>query len=191
LLLLWTLWFSLRSAHEQMETYKRRTSALDDYERQIRLLRDEVSYLSEEKAVLQERYTLTRTNTNPECSHTDTTDASSCFCFHLSGWWEVALRAPCPGSAARPALWGASRPPEPSSLTPLATRASYRALVTCTPWSAWRPSLCFDATLLTWRWSRKSSSLLSWYDCSYCSVACLFFGAEVFGDSSVGLRRSV
>ncbi|KAM4549134.1 mitochondria-eating protein [Odontesthes bonariensis] len=50
----------LRSAHEQMETYKRRTNALDDYERQIRLLRDEVSYLSAEKAVLQERLVRSR-----------------------------------------------------------------------------------------------------------------------------------
>ncbi|XP_072244833.1 mitochondria-eating protein [Leuresthes tenuis] len=50
----------LRSAHEQMETYKRRTSALDDYERQIRLLREEVSYLSAEKATLQERLVRSR-----------------------------------------------------------------------------------------------------------------------------------
>lgn len=39
-----------------MEIYKRKLDALDDYERQIRLLRDEVSYLSTEKAMLQERY---------------------------------------------------------------------------------------------------------------------------------------
>lgn len=51
------LCFSLRSAHEQVDIYKRKLEALDDYERQIRLLRDEVSYLSTEKAMLQARYT--------------------------------------------------------------------------------------------------------------------------------------
>lgn len=39
-----------------MEIYKRKLDALEDNERQIRLLRDEVSYLSTEKAMLQERY---------------------------------------------------------------------------------------------------------------------------------------
>lgn len=49
--------FSLRSANEQLEIYKRKLDALDDYERQICLLREEVSFLSTEKAMLQERYT--------------------------------------------------------------------------------------------------------------------------------------
>lgn len=47
---------SLRSAHEQEEIYKKKLDALDDNEHQIRLLRDEVSYLNTEKAMLQERY---------------------------------------------------------------------------------------------------------------------------------------
>lgn len=58
LLLCWCelcLCFSLRSAHDQVEIYKRKLGAVDDYERQIRLLRDEVSYVSTEKAMLQER----------------------------------------------------------------------------------------------------------------------------------------
>ncbi|XP_028260155.1 mitochondria-eating protein [Parambassis ranga] len=50
----------LRSAHEQVEIYKRKLDAVDDYERQIRLLRDEVSYLSAEKAMLQERLVRSR-----------------------------------------------------------------------------------------------------------------------------------
>ncbi|XP_070688957.1 mitochondria-eating protein [Pempheris klunzingeri] len=50
----------LRSSHEQVEIYKRKLDALDDYERQIRLLRDEVAYLSTEKAVLQERLARSR-----------------------------------------------------------------------------------------------------------------------------------
>lgn len=84
-----------------------------------------------------------------------------------AGWWEVVLRAPCPASAALPAPNGVSPPPELSSQTPPATHASYHASVTCTLWSAWRPRPYFDVTSLTWRWSRKSSSLLSWYDCDY------------------------
>lgn len=48
--------------------------ALDDYERQIRLLRDEVSYLSTEKAMLQERYTCTHhTHANAAYSRTGAT----------------------------------------------------------------------------------------------------------------------
>lgn len=47
----------MRLANEQLEIYKRKLDTLDDYERQIRLLREEVSCLSTEKAVLQERYT--------------------------------------------------------------------------------------------------------------------------------------
>ncbi|XP_037624787.1 mitochondria-eating protein isoform X1 [Sebastes umbrosus] len=50
----------LRSAHEEVEIYKRKLEALDDYERQIRLLKDEVSYLSTEKALLQERLVQSR-----------------------------------------------------------------------------------------------------------------------------------
>uniref|UniRef100_A0A665TH59 Mitochondria-eating protein n=1 Tax=Echeneis naucrates TaxID=173247 RepID=A0A665TH59_ECHNA len=45
----------LRSAQEKVEIYKRKLDALDDYEHQIRLLRNEVSYLSTEKAMLHER----------------------------------------------------------------------------------------------------------------------------------------
>lgn len=50
----------LRSAHEELEIYRRKLNTLDDYERQIRLLRDEVSYLSTEKALLQERLVRSR-----------------------------------------------------------------------------------------------------------------------------------
>ncbi|XP_069555369.1 mitochondria-eating protein [Brachyistius frenatus] len=50
----------LRSAHEQVEIYQRNLNALHDYERQIRLLRDEVSYLSTEKAMLKERLVRSR-----------------------------------------------------------------------------------------------------------------------------------
>lgn len=56
------LCFSLRSARDQVEIYKRKLDALDDYERQIRLLRDEVSYLSTEKALLQDRYSCRTTD---------------------------------------------------------------------------------------------------------------------------------
>ncbi|KAF0042424.1 hypothetical protein F2P81_005956 [Scophthalmus maximus] len=52
----------LRSAHEQVEIYKRKLESLGDYERQIRLLRDEVSILSTEKAMLQERAQLTNSS---------------------------------------------------------------------------------------------------------------------------------
>lgn len=55
---------SLRSAHEELEIYRRKLNTLDDYERQIRLLRDEVSYLSTEKALLQERCFNFAQNTN-------------------------------------------------------------------------------------------------------------------------------
>lgn len=51
--------FSLRAAHEQLEAYKRKLNAVDDYEHQVRLLREEVSYLSTEKAMLKERYSCT------------------------------------------------------------------------------------------------------------------------------------
>ncbi|XP_034530424.1 mitochondria-eating protein [Notolabrus celidotus] len=50
----------LRSAHEQLDIYKRKMEGLDDYERRIRLLREEVSYLSTEKAMLQDRLVRSR-----------------------------------------------------------------------------------------------------------------------------------
>lgn len=45
----------LRVAQDQLDLYKRKLDVLDDYERQVRILRDEVSFLSAEKTVLQER----------------------------------------------------------------------------------------------------------------------------------------
>ncbi|XP_024114898.1 mitochondria-eating protein [Oryzias melastigma] len=45
----------LQSAQEQVEVYKRRLHVPDDYERQIRLLREELLHLNAEKAVLQDR----------------------------------------------------------------------------------------------------------------------------------------
>lgn len=54
-LLLWSLCCSLQTAHEKLEIYKRKLNTLNDYEQEIRLLRDEVSYLGTEKAMLQER----------------------------------------------------------------------------------------------------------------------------------------
>ncbi|XP_026160972.1 mitochondria-eating protein [Mastacembelus armatus] len=50
----------LRSAHEEVEIYKRKLEDIDDYERQIHLLKDEVSYLSAEKAMLRERLVRSR-----------------------------------------------------------------------------------------------------------------------------------
>ena len=47
--------YSLRSAHEQLDIYRKRLDALSDYERQIRLLREEVSFLNAEKVTLQEK----------------------------------------------------------------------------------------------------------------------------------------
>ncbi|CAL9695763.1 unnamed protein product [Knipowitschia caucasica] len=41
----------LRVARDELEIYKRKLSTIDDYERQIRLLRDEVSYLTTEKTM--------------------------------------------------------------------------------------------------------------------------------------------
>lgn len=49
------LCFSLRLAHEQLDIYKRKVDTIEDYERQVALLREEVTYLSEEKAMLQQR----------------------------------------------------------------------------------------------------------------------------------------
>uniref|UniRef100_A0A8C2ZJ38 Mitochondria-eating protein n=1 Tax=Cyclopterus lumpus TaxID=8103 RepID=A0A8C2ZJ38_CYCLU len=54
----------LRSAHEQLDVYRRKMKNADDDERQIQLLRDEVSYLSTEKTQLQERWA-TRSSTPP------------------------------------------------------------------------------------------------------------------------------
>lgn len=76
------LCFSLRSAHEQLEIYKRKLDTLDDYERQIRLLRDEVSYLSTEKAMLQERYT-TYTHTDTTAQNNVSNDDVALVCFSL------------------------------------------------------------------------------------------------------------
>lgn len=86
------LCFSLRSAHEQLEIYKRKLDALDDYERQIRLLRDEVSYLSTEKAMLQERYT-TYTHTDPTTQNNFSNDDVVLVCFSLR---LVRSRSPSP-----------------------------------------------------------------------------------------------
>ncbi|XP_068448846.1 mitochondria-eating protein isoform X2 [Clinocottus analis] len=55
----------LRSAHEQLDVYRRKLEAADDQERQIRLLRDEVSYLSTGKALLQDKLTRSRSPTPP------------------------------------------------------------------------------------------------------------------------------
>ena len=49
------VWFSMRAAHEQVEVYRRQVEVVDEYERQVRLLREEVSYLTSEKSLLQER----------------------------------------------------------------------------------------------------------------------------------------
>ncbi|KAM6922095.1 mitochondria-eating protein [Xenentodon cancila] len=60
----------LRSTHEQVELYKRKLDAVNDYERQIRMLRDEVSYLNTEKTMLQERLVRSRSPSPlPRFSH--------------------------------------------------------------------------------------------------------------------------
>ena len=46
----------MRAAHEQLEVYRRKVEVVDEYERQVRLLREEVSYLTSEKSLLQERW---------------------------------------------------------------------------------------------------------------------------------------
>lgn len=48
-------WCRLRTAYDQVDLYKRKLDVLEDYERQVRLLRDEVTFLTAEKAMLQER----------------------------------------------------------------------------------------------------------------------------------------
>uniref|UniRef100_UPI00398F8AE6 mitochondria-eating protein isoform X3 n=1 Tax=Pristiophorus japonicus TaxID=55135 RepID=UPI00398F8AE6 len=45
----------LRAVREQVRFYKQKVDVLDDYERQIRQLKDEVTFLSAEKSLLQER----------------------------------------------------------------------------------------------------------------------------------------
>ncbi|XP_064424347.1 mitochondria-eating protein [Latimeria chalumnae] len=50
----------LRAAHEEAEIYKRKLDILDDYERQIRQLKDEVAILSTEKSLLQDRISRSR-----------------------------------------------------------------------------------------------------------------------------------
>ncbi|XP_058493630.1 mitochondria-eating protein [Solea solea] len=50
----------LRSAREQVELYKRKLDAGEEYEHQICLLRDEVSFLSSEKSMLKERLARSR-----------------------------------------------------------------------------------------------------------------------------------
>lgn len=44
------LCFSLQTAHEQLEMYKRKANSLDDYEQRIRLLREEFSCLSRSRS---------------------------------------------------------------------------------------------------------------------------------------------
>ncbi|XP_062306376.1 mitochondria-eating protein isoform X1 [Osmerus eperlanus] len=55
----------LRAAQDQLEVYKRKVDVLDDYERQVRLLRDEVIFLTAEKSMLQERLIRSRSPSPP------------------------------------------------------------------------------------------------------------------------------
>ncbi|KAJ8397508.1 hypothetical protein AAFF_G00437840 [Aldrovandia affinis] len=55
----------LRAACDQADLYKRKLEVLEDYERQVRLLREEVSYLSAEKALLQDRLLLRSRSPSP------------------------------------------------------------------------------------------------------------------------------
>ncbi|XP_043985071.1 mitochondria-eating protein [Gambusia affinis] len=50
----------LRSTNEELELYKRKKDSVHDYERQIRLLKDELAYLNSEKIILQERLVRSR-----------------------------------------------------------------------------------------------------------------------------------
>uniref|UniRef100_A0A3P8XFX9 Mitochondria-eating protein n=1 Tax=Esox lucius TaxID=8010 RepID=A0A3P8XFX9_ESOLU len=52
--------FRLREAHDQIEIYKRKLVVLGDYEKQVQLLKDEVSFLTAEKSMLQERLVRSR-----------------------------------------------------------------------------------------------------------------------------------
>ncbi|KAG7259880.1 hypothetical protein CRUP_021525, partial [Coryphaenoides rupestris] len=44
----------LRAALDQLEVYQRKVGVVEEYERQLRLLREEVSYITSEKSLLQE-----------------------------------------------------------------------------------------------------------------------------------------
>ncbi|XP_064190021.1 mitochondria-eating protein isoform X1 [Anguilla rostrata] len=50
----------LQAACDEAELYKRRLEVQEDYERQVRVLREEVSYLTAEKALLQDRLVRSR-----------------------------------------------------------------------------------------------------------------------------------
>ncbi|XP_060680441.1 mitochondria-eating protein [Hemiscyllium ocellatum] len=50
----------LRAVRDQVRFYKQKVDILEDYERQIRQLKDEVAFLSAEKSLLQERYSRAR-----------------------------------------------------------------------------------------------------------------------------------
>ncbi|KAJ7986505.1 hypothetical protein DPEC_G00340570 [Dallia pectoralis] len=50
----------LREAQDQVEIYKRKLDVLEDYERQVRRLKDEVCFLTAEKSMLQERLVRSR-----------------------------------------------------------------------------------------------------------------------------------
>ncbi|RXM97442.1 Mitochondria-eating protein [Acipenser ruthenus] len=52
----------LRASRDQADMYKRKLDVLDDFERQIRTLKDEVSYLTAEKSLLQDRITRSRSS---------------------------------------------------------------------------------------------------------------------------------
>ncbi|KAM8889685.1 mitochondria-eating protein isoform 1-T1 [Synchiropus picturatus] len=52
----------LQAAHDQLEIYKRKLDSVDEYERQICVLQDEVSFLTREKAMLQERLASSRSS---------------------------------------------------------------------------------------------------------------------------------
>ncbi|XP_061593962.1 mitochondria-eating protein [Cololabis saira] len=60
----------LRSTHEEVELYKRKMDGHNDYERQVHMLRDEVSYLNTEKTILQDRLVRSRSPSPlPRLSH--------------------------------------------------------------------------------------------------------------------------
>ncbi|XP_058234569.1 mitochondria-eating protein isoform X2 [Hemibagrus wyckioides] len=50
----------LRTAYDQVDLYKKKLDMLEDYERQVRLLREEVSFLTAEKSMLKERLVRSR-----------------------------------------------------------------------------------------------------------------------------------
>ncbi|KAI5619988.1 mitochondria-eating protein, partial [Silurus asotus] len=53
-------WCRLRTAYDQVDLYKKKLEVLEDNERQVRLLRDEVTFLTTEKSRLQERLVRSR-----------------------------------------------------------------------------------------------------------------------------------